>query len=69
METQTQQQPFKSSPPLIMTICTPGLLDSLEFIEDLDYETSLKLIDVEIEIKATGLNFRDCLTALSQIEF
>jgi NADPH:quinone reductase-like Zn-dependent oxidoreductase/NAD(P)-dependent dehydrogenase (short-subunit alcohol dehydrogenase family) len=52
-----------------MNIGNPGLLDSLEFIKDTSYYTPVGATDIEIEIKATGLNFRDCLTALGQIEF
>ncbi|KAF2464560.1 reducing type I polyketide synthase [Lindgomyces ingoldianus] len=66
--TQTQRQPFGSGLPLMMNIGTPGLLDTLEFIEDPDYQKPLGTNDIEIVVKATGINFRDCLTALGQID-
>ncbi len=53
--------------PLKLSISAPGMLDSLEFRDDM--RTSLPLLDdeVEIEIKASGLNFRDVLIALGQV--
>ena len=56
-----------STRPLKLSIAAPGMLDTFEFREDL--RASLPLLDdeVEIEIKASGLNFRDVLTALGQL--
>lgn len=66
--TRLRKQKFGSSVPLMMTIGTPGLLDTLEFVQDSDYERPLHPTELEIEVKATGINFRDCLTALGQID-
>ena len=53
--------------PLKLSIAAPGMLDTLEFSDDLG--ASLPLLDdeVELEIKASGLNFRDVLIALGQV--
>ncbi len=62
-------QPFGAAgvPPLALSFETPGLLDSLRFSEDKDAAESLLPNQVEIEVRATGLNFMDCLVALGRI--
>ena len=70
--TQPQEsmvQPFGASdnPPLALNFETPGLLDSLRFIEDIGAAKPLLPNQVEIEVRATGVNFMDCLTALGRI--
>ncbi|KAK2612526.1 hypothetical protein QQS21_001464 [Conoideocrella luteorostrata] len=62
-------QPFGGShlPPLALQFKTPGLLDSLQFVEDeLAYEP-LQPNQVEIEVRSVGVNFMDLLTALGRI--
>jgi NADPH:quinone reductase-like Zn-dependent oxidoreductase/SAM-dependent methyltransferase len=46
---------------------TPGLLNKLQFIDCPTFETELGLDDVEVEIKATGLNFRDIMSAMGEV--
>ena len=58
---------FASGPPLSLRVKTPGLLDSLEFIEDTDVLDDLRADEVEVEVMATGVNFRDCLIALGEL--
>ena len=53
--------------PLKLSIAAPGMLDSLEFRDDLRAKRPLLEDEVEIEIKAGGLNFRDVLIALGQV--
>ena len=70
--TQPQEmivQPFGTTdkPPLALNFETPGLLDSLRFIEDVGAAKPLLPNQVEIEVRATGVNFMDCLTALGRI--
>jgi NADPH:quinone reductase-like Zn-dependent oxidoreductase len=60
--------PFKSAGPLKMTVETPGFLDSLIFEEDREITGNLGSHDVEVKVAFTGLNFRDCLVALGQID-
>ncbi|KAL8770831.1 MAG: hypothetical protein Q9194_005051, partial [Teloschistes cf. exilis] len=59
-------QEFGDGFPLKLNVKTPGLLDSMEFIEDQDAEKPLAPEEVLIEIRAIGLNFKDCLAALGK---
>ncbi len=60
-------QNFGQGPPLKLTIATPGLLDSLQFVEDIDCTNPLATHEVEFEVKAVGINFMDCLTVLGRV--
>lgn len=64
---QRQSQPFGDGPPLALSIASPGLLDTLEFTEDQDATRPLDPDEIEIEVQASGVNFRDCLIALGRI--
>ncbi|KAL9616313.1 MAG: hypothetical protein Q9160_008808 [Pyrenula sp. 1 TL-2023] len=62
-------QPFtQPGRPLVIEIESPGLLDSMRFVDD--DRTSEPLPDdyVEIEVKATGFNFKDVMMAMGQVE-
>ncbi|EKG10605.1 Beta-ketoacyl synthase [Macrophomina phaseolina MS6] len=50
-----------------LSIETPGLLDTLYYIEDQDEHSILEEEYVEIEVRATSLNFKDVMVALGQI--
>ncbi|KAK6504593.1 hypothetical protein TWF481_006532 [Arthrobotrys musiformis] len=52
-----------TSGPLRINIAAPGDFDTIHFIED-PSPGNLKVNDIEIEVKAVGLNFKDCLAAL-----
>lgn len=65
---QPHTQKIKNGPPLRLGIGTPGLLDSFNFTEDLTHTHSLKPGEVEIEVKAIGINFLDCLIALGRVD-
>ncbi|KAI0474037.1 hypothetical protein GGR56DRAFT_696770 [Xylariaceae sp. FL0804] len=54
--------------PLRLQVGTPGLLDTLHFADVADRAPELDEDSVEFEVRAVGLNFRDVLTALGQIE-
>ena len=62
----TKIQEFRSSSPLALAVGNPGSLESLHFIEDSRYYTDLQPDDVEIEVKAVGVNFRDLLVILGK---
>lgn len=64
---QSTKQTVQNSPPLKLAIESPGLLDTLHFVEDDDYRCSLAPDEVEVEVRAIGMNFRDCLMALGRI--
>jgi SAM-dependent methyltransferase len=44
--------------PLALTIGVPGILDSLHFIDDTSLSSSLAIHEVEVEVKANSLNYR-----------
>ncbi|KAJ5724992.1 polyketide synthase [Penicillium malachiteum] len=65
--TQPVTIPFTSSRcPLKLQIKVPGLLDSLQFTEDEETSQPLPDDEVEVEVKATGLNFRDAMVAMGK---
>ena len=60
--------PFGSSDrPLKLEFRVPGMLDTLQFVDDPRIATPLQADDVEIEVKATGLNFMDIMVSMGQI--
>ncbi|KAL4937244.1 hypothetical protein BDV06DRAFT_227148 [Aspergillus oleicola] len=51
-------------------ITTPGLLESLLFVSDHAIETTpLSPDEIEIEVKASGVNLSDCLAALGRVSW
>ena len=52
---------------LVLSIATPGLLDSFQFVADDESATALAPDEIEILPKAVGLNFKDVLIALGNI--
>ena len=58
---------FQKGRPLKAEIRTPGLLDSIQFVDDDSISGDLPDYSVEVEVKASGINFRDVMTALGQI--
>ena len=50
-------------PPLQMAIESPGFLETLHFVEDTEHREPLLRDEVEVEVKAIGLNFSDYLIA------
>lgn len=70
VKSMPQQSNLKSvadAPPLSLTIGSPGLLDTLHFVEDKAFIEPLGDDEVEIRTEAIGMNFKDCLVALGQI--
>lgn len=63
---QRNVQEFQKGPPLALKIATPGLIDSLQFREDPIVLMELKPNEIEIEVRAIGVNFRDVLSALGR---
>ncbi|KAF3919106.1 hypothetical protein ABW21_db0206002 [Orbilia brochopaga] len=52
--------------PLRITVGSPGVLDTIHFVED-DQGATLHENEVEVEVKAAGVNFKDCLIALGAL--
>lgn len=55
--------------PLKLEVGTPGRLDTLRFNDDKAVAATVPLREqeVEIEIKAAGLNFKDVMVAMGQL--
>ena len=64
---QSGKTELKLAPPLVLTIGSPGLLDTLHFVEDVRFATPIADDEVEIETRSIGMNFKDLLTALGQV--
>ncbi|KAL9623322.1 MAG: hypothetical protein Q9160_002429 [Pyrenula sp. 1 TL-2023] len=65
--TQVLNQDFGSGLPLRVAIGNPGLLHTLRFEEDTMATQPLSDDYVEISAKAIGINFKDCLLLLGQL--
>ncbi|KAF7179631.1 hypothetical protein CNMCM7691_008680 [Aspergillus felis] len=65
---QTLVGEYGAGPPLCLQIGTPGLLNTLHFIEDKSLQQHLGHNEIEIRAEAVGLNFRDVLTALGRLD-
>ena len=63
METFVSENPR----PLTLTIASPGLLDTLRFIDDTTFSLPLRPSEVLIKVKATGVNFKDIMVAMGQL--
>ncbi|KAL8724488.1 MAG: hypothetical protein Q9166_007922 [cf. Caloplaca sp. 2 TL-2023] len=61
------QLAFGHGPPLAMAVANPGMLDSLLFVDDEDHARPLAPQEIEIQVKAAGVNFMDCLTVLGRV--
>lgn len=64
--TMLMDQEVQQSPPLVLTVPNPGLLDSLRWEEDLAHGNDLGEDEIEIEVQAVGVNFRDLLVVLGR---
>jgi NADPH:quinone reductase-like Zn-dependent oxidoreductase len=59
---------FQEGRPLRLQVGVPGLLDTLSFVDDLDALKELPDGFIEIEPKVFGVNFRDIMTAMGQLQ-
>ncbi|KAI0848453.1 hypothetical protein F5Y00DRAFT_270187 [Daldinia vernicosa] len=53
--------------PMRLALGSIGMLDTIHFVEDVDYYLELGPEDIEIEAKAWGLSFRDLFAALGRL--
>ncbi|KAF4179877.1 hypothetical protein CNMCM7927_001594 [Aspergillus lentulus] len=65
---QKALRPFGAGPRLRLEIGSPGLLNTLHFVEDTSHEKPLKPTEFEVQVKSVGLNFRDVLIALGRLD-
>ena len=64
-QTVTRKELQECSPLTIM-VANPGSLDSLQFVADPKHSVELGPEEVEIEVKAVGINFRDLMVMLGR---
>jgi NADPH:quinone reductase-like Zn-dependent oxidoreductase len=62
------QTKFGSGVPLRVTIGSPGLLNTLHFVEDKEQKLELQPNEIEIQVQSVGINFRDILIALGRLD-
>lgn len=68
-QAKAELAPFKQSEwPLSLQIGTPGRLDTLHFNDDPSFSDALSPTDVEIAVKAVGLNFKDIMISMGQTQ-
>ena len=53
--------------PLALHVRSPGLLDTMVYVEDTTLEKPLASDEVEVRVKAVGVNFKDVLIALHRL--
>ncbi|KAI0882851.1 uncharacterized protein GGS22DRAFT_180934 [Annulohypoxylon maeteangense] len=68
VEPTLRTEPWNSGPSLALEVGTPGLLDTLRFVEDIEYQIDLGPEEVELEAVAWPLSFRDMFVALGRLE-
>ena len=66
-KTRYLQQFTQEGRPLKLTIANPGFLDTLCFVDDEIATQELQDDEIEIDIRASGLNFKDVILALGQL--
>ena len=66
---ERDMQPFVSENhrALTLTIASPGLLNTLCFIDDTESSLPLGPSEVLMKVKATGVNFKDIMVAMGQL--
>ena len=52
---------------LKLTVASPGLLDTLQFEDDGSADLPMGSDEVEIRVKASGMNFKDVMVAVGQV--
>lgn len=66
-QNQVRLRKFDSPMPIAMEIRTPGLLDTIEWVEDKEAYRALEPDEVEVKVRAIGVNFKDALTLLGRV--
>lgn len=65
---QMSTESWRSGPPISLVVGTPGMLDTLHFVEDTTHMTELEPEYIEVEVKAWAVSFRDLFLALGRID-
>ncbi|KAH7304313.1 hypothetical protein B0I35DRAFT_484602 [Stachybotrys elegans] len=64
---EPRHEPLGSDPPTKLSVGTPGMLDTLRFVEDESYSDRLGPDELEVEAQAWAVSFRDVLVALGRV--
>ncbi|KAF3910969.1 hypothetical protein AA313_de0200827 [Arthrobotrys entomopaga] len=67
LASEPETVPWDVKVPLKIAVSSPGVLDTIHFIEDPQPADLLLENEVEVEVKAVGVNFKDCLIALGAL--
>lgn len=67
LQDSVREATIGSDEALRLTVGKPGLLDTLHFVDDERQTEALADHEVEIQVKATGINFRDIMAAMGFI--
>ncbi|KAL6719561.1 hypothetical protein ACLMJK_003803 [Lecanora helva] len=62
------QEFFQDDRPLKLKVGVPGMLDSLRFVDDPSAKSPLAADEIRINLRAVGVNFRDVLVSMGQLE-
>ena len=66
LEPQTRSKQTFGNQALALRVGSPGFLDTMEYIEITDFERPLASDEVEVRVRAVGVNFKDVLVALGR---
>ena len=67
VEPQLRTESWKPGPPLSLEVGTPGMLDTLRWVEDAVHNDDLDPAEVEVEAVAWPISFRDVFVALGRL--
>lgn len=66
VHTILKKEKVGTCPPLVLTVPNPGLLDQVRWEQDYSHENEVGADEIEIEVQALGVNFRDLLVILGK---
>ncbi|KAK2767749.1 Type I Iterative PKS [Arachnomyces sp. PD_36] len=68
-EERVELQPFhQPDRPLKLQVHHSGLLEKMRFVDDETFKATLPDDEIEVQVEATGVNFKDIIVALGQVK-
>lgn len=68
-EERIELQPFhQPDRPLKLQVYQSGLLEKMRFVDDKSYKENLSNSEIEVQVEASGVNFKDIIVALGQVK-
>lgn len=68
-EERVELQPFhQPDRPLKLQAHNSGLLEKMRFVDDESYQETLSDSEIEVQVEASGVNFKDIIVALGQVK-